>query len=212
MPLSLPACVLLNSQLFRRKSRTNHFANSVAGIEVLDIRRDAAATSPSAEMGVLPNQWSLGEITFRALHYDRSVPVLYAPSIQPFFWIEYAEQNRNLWHIYTGLNLRTFRMKMILINRDKIWDILHVHDVSLSVFPVAATLTHTASVKRVVSLQFLYPKAVGRTPWTGNQPVARLLSTQTHTSVPLLRFEATIPAFGLTCLRLRRHCNGLTCL
>jgi hypothetical protein len=28
-------------------------------------------------------------------------------------------------------------------------------------------------VKRVVSLQFINPNTVGRTPWTGDQPVAR---------------------------------------
>jgi hypothetical protein len=42
--------------------------------------------------------------------------------------------------------------------------------VNLSLFPVASTLEHRASVKRFVSLQFLNP---GRTPWAGNQPVAR---------------------------------------
>jgi hypothetical protein len=32
---------------------------------------------------------------------------------------------------------------------------------------------HRASVKRFVSLQFLSPKTVGRTSWTGYQPIAR---------------------------------------
>jgi hypothetical protein len=45
---------------------------------------------------------------------------------------------------------------------------------SLSLFPVAPTLEHRLSVKRFVSLQFLNPKTVGRTPWKGDQPVARL--------------------------------------
>jgi hypothetical protein len=45
----------------------------------------------------------------------------------------------------------------------------------LSLFPVAPTLEHRESVKRFVSLQFLNPKTVGRTPWTGDQPVARPL-------------------------------------
>jgi hypothetical protein len=40
----------------------------------------------------------------------------------------------------------------------------------LSVSPVAPTLEHRASVKRFVSLQFLNPKTVGRTPWTGISP------------------------------------------
>jgi hypothetical protein len=42
MQFSLSAFVMINSQLFCRKH--------VADIEVLDIRRDAAATSPTAEM------------------------------------------------------------------------------------------------------------------------------------------------------------------
>jgi hypothetical protein len=45
--------------------------------------------------------------------------------------------------------------------------------------PVARTLDHRASVKRAVSLQFLNPKTVGRTRWTGDHPVARLLPAQT---------------------------------
>jgi hypothetical protein len=45
----------------------------------------------------------------------------------------------------------------------------------ISLYPVALTLEHSASVKRFVSLQSLIPKTVGRTPWTGDQPVARPL-------------------------------------
>jgi hypothetical protein len=71
---------------------------------------------------------------------------------------------------------------------------------SLSLFLVAPTLEHSASVKRFVSLQFLNPKTVGRTPWTGDQPVARPLPTETQnkrkqTSTPSLGFEPTIPEF-----------------
>jgi hypothetical protein len=36
----------------------------------------------------------------------------------------------------------------------------------LSLSPVAPTLEHRASMKRFVSLEFLNPKTVGRTPWT----------------------------------------------
>jgi hypothetical protein len=51
----------------------------------------------------------------------------------------------------------------------------------LSLLPVAPTLEHSASVKCFVSLQFLNPKTVGRTPWKGNQPVARPIpSTNTE--------------------------------
>jgi hypothetical protein len=49
--------------------------------------------------------------------------------------------------------------------------------------PVATTLEHRASVKRFVSLQFLNPKTVGRTPWTGDEPVARPLPTQDNTNI-----------------------------
>jgi hypothetical protein len=45
----------------------------------------------------------------------------------------------------------------------------------LSLFPVAHTLEYRACVKRFVSLQFLNPKTVGRSPWMGDQPVARSL-------------------------------------
>jgi hypothetical protein len=55
----------------------------------------------------------------------------------------------------------------------------------LSLFPLAPTLEHRASVKRFVSLQFLNPKTVGRTPWTGDQSVARQLHTQDNTNTEL---------------------------
>jgi hypothetical protein len=59
---------------------------------------------------------------------------------------------------------------------------------SLSLFPVAPTLEHRASVKRFVSLQFLNPKIVDRTPWTGDQPVTRPFPIQTqnkHTQISM---------------------------
>jgi hypothetical protein len=46
-----------------------------------------------------------------------------------------------------------------------------------SPFPVVPTLELRASVKPFVSLQFLNPKTIGRTPWTGDQHVARTLPT-----------------------------------
>jgi hypothetical protein len=58
---------------------------------------------------------------------------------------------------------------------------------SLSLFPLVPTLGDRTSVKRFVSLKFLNPKTVGRTPWTGDQPVARPLPTQTqnkHIHIP----------------------------
>jgi hypothetical protein len=73
---------------------------------------------------------------------------------------------------------------------------------SLSPFPVALTLEHRTSVKRFVSLQFLCPRTVGRTPWTGNQPVAWPIPTQTQnkrtqTSMRRVGFEPTIPVLEL---------------
>jgi hypothetical protein len=71
---------------------------------------------------------------------------------------------------------------------------------SLSLFPVAPNLEHSTSVKPFVSLQFLSPKTVGRTPSIGDQAVARPLPTKKQnkhrqTSMPGVRFEPTIPAF-----------------
>jgi hypothetical protein len=68
--------------------------------------------------------------------------------------------------------------------------------ISPSQFPVALTLKHKESVKRFVLLQFLNPKTVGRTPWTGDQPVAKPLPTQTQTEINALSgLEPTIPVF-----------------
>jgi hypothetical protein len=50
---------------------------------------------------------------------------------------------------------------------------------------VAPTLEHRASVKRFVSFQFLNPKKVYRTPWTGDQPVARPLPTYDNINTEL---------------------------
>jgi hypothetical protein len=71
---------------------------------------------------------------------------------------------------------------------------------SLSLFPFPPNLEHRATVKRLISLQFLNPKRVCRTSWTGDQPVARPLPKQTqnkHTkiSMPGVGFETRIPAF-----------------
>jgi hypothetical protein len=71
---------------------------------------------------------------------------------------------------------------------------------SLSLLPVASTLKHTASVKCFVSLQFLNPETVGRSPWMGDQPFVRPLPIQTHNKhrkifVTSVGFEPTIAAF-----------------
>jgi hypothetical protein len=69
-----------------------------------------------------------------------------------------------------------------------------------SLFPVAPTLEHRVHVKRFVSLQFLNPKKVGRTPWMTDQPIANPLPEQTHNkhkqrSIPWVGFEPMIPVF-----------------
>jgi hypothetical protein len=54
-------------------------------------------------------------------------------------------------------------------------------------------LEHGAYVKRFVSLQFLNPKTIGRTPWTGDQPVARPLPIQDNTNIdihPCLKWDS----------------------
>jgi hypothetical protein len=43
-------------------------------------------------------------------------------------------------------------------------------------------LEHRVSVKRFVSLEFLNPKAIGRTHLMGDQPVVRPLPTQDNTN------------------------------
>jgi hypothetical protein len=54
------------------------------------------------------------------------------------------------------------------------------HFNKFSLFPVAPTLEHRASVKLFVSLQFFNLKTVGRAPWMGDQPFARSLPMQTQ--------------------------------
>jgi hypothetical protein len=61
-------------------------------------------------------------------------------------------------------------------------------------------LEHRASVKSFVSLQFLNLRHFGRTPWTGNQPVARPLpNTNRH---PCLEWDSNPRS---QCSRGRRH-------
>jgi hypothetical protein len=52
---------------------------------------------------------------------------------------------------------------------------------SLSLSFVAPTLEYMAAAKHFVSLPFLNLRAVGRTPWMADQPVARPLPTQDNT-------------------------------
>jgi hypothetical protein len=71
---------------------------------------------------------------------------------------------------------------------------------SLSLFPVAPTLEHKASVKRFVSFQFFNPETVGRTPLMTDEPVTKPLPIQTQnkrtqSSMPRVGFEPLIPMF-----------------
>jgi hypothetical protein len=69
---------------------------------------------------------------------------------------------------------------MYTVNRtveDRLSKLGFTHTLS---FPVAPNLEHRASVKRFVSLRFLNPKTVGRTPWIWDQPVARPQPIQTQ--------------------------------
>jgi hypothetical protein len=82
------------------------------------------------------------------------------------------------------------------------FDWLHCPQISPSL-SYCSHLEHRASVKRFVSIRFLNPKTVGRTPWTGDHPVARPLPIETQnkhrqTSMPSVGFERTIPAFERT--------------
>jgi hypothetical protein len=55
---------------------------------------------------------------------------------------------------------------MRLMNLD-----FRIHGISLSLsLPVAPTLEHRAFLKRLVSFQFLNPKTIGMTSWTGINP------------------------------------------
>jgi hypothetical protein len=54
-------------------------------------------------------------------------------------------------------------------------------------------------VKRLVSLQFLNLRRLGRTPWTGGQPFAKLLPTQDSTKHRI--------GENISCLRPRGHCD-----
>jgi hypothetical protein len=89
-------------------------------------------------------------------------------------------------------------------------------DISLFLFPVAPTFEYRASVKRFVSLQFLNPKTVGGSPWTGDQPIARALPIRTqnkhkiHALSGIRTHDPRIRAGeDSSCLRPRGHCDRL---
>jgi hypothetical protein len=98
-------------------------------------------------------------------------------------------------------SIRNLRTRHAVVTRHPVeGSCEHGNEPSFSLFPVAPTLEHRTPVKRFVSLQFLNPKTVGRTPLMGVQPIARPLPIQTQnkhrqTSMPWVGFEPTIPAF-----------------
>jgi hypothetical protein len=81
--------------------------------------------------------------------------------------------------------------------------------------PIVTTLDHRSSLKCIVSLQFLNPKKVGRTPWLGDQSVARPLPIQTWTNIHALSGIRTHdPGVQVgkdsSCLRPHSHCDRLS--
>jgi hypothetical protein len=69
-------------------------------------------------------------------------------------------------------------------------------------------------VKSFVSLQFLNPRTVGRTPWTGDQPVAMPLQTQNkrtdiHALSGIRTHDPSVRAGeDSSCFRPLGHCDG----
>jgi hypothetical protein len=91
---------------------------------------------------------------------------------------------------------------------------------SVSVFLVASTMKHTASVERFISLQFLNSETVGRTPWTGDQPVARPLpytrqhkyrmNANNYVSSGIRTHDPSVrESEDILCLIRRGHCDWL---
>jgi hypothetical protein len=101
-----------------------------------------------------------------------------------------------------------------------------------TLYQLKLALTSSAGCGRLVGIVRLRTKTtefsfnlytVGRTPWTGDQPVAKPLPThgttqtqnkRTQTSIPRVRFEPTIPVFRVgedgSGPRLRRPCDQLS--
>jgi hypothetical protein len=77
-----------------------------------------------------------------------------------------------------------------------------IYSITLSQFKCYSVMISQIFLGPYPLYQFLSLYTVGRTPWTGDQPVARLLPThrtsqtqnkRTHTSMPLVVFELMIP-------------------
>jgi hypothetical protein len=110
------------------------------------------------------------------------------------------------------------KLKILLFENEWGIGILSL-SLSLSLVPVAPTLEHWASMKRLVSFQFLNLKRDGRIPWTGDQSIERPLPTkedtiteQTQTDIhDLSGIRTHDPGFRAsedsTCLRPTGHCD-----
>jgi hypothetical protein len=77
----------------------------------------------------------------------------------------------------------------IILNIPKMMDIVRLNSIIIIMtrpvhlfFSFAPTLERRAFVKRFVSLQLLNRNTVGRTPWTGDQLIARPLPTHDNTN------------------------------
>jgi hypothetical protein len=82
----------------------------------------------------------------------------------------------------------------------------------LLILHALTTLEQRAYVKCFVSLQFLIPKTIGRTPWTGNQSVANINTEKTQTNTYALNGIRTYdpyvrPSEDILCLIPRGHCD-----
>jgi hypothetical protein len=88
----------------------------------------------------------------------------------------------------------------------------NIFSLSLSLFPVAPTLEHRASVELFVSLHFLNPKTVGRIPWTSQgrylHKTTQTQNKRRQTTMPLVGFEPTIPVFERA--KIVHHALGRT--
>jgi hypothetical protein len=105
-------------------------------------------------------------------------------------------------------------LKPCYLSRDDMVGKLGAETENSPSFPVASTLEHRASFKLSISLQFLNPKTVGRIPWTGDQPIAKPLPTQTQTNIHALSGIRTHDprvreGEESSCLGSRGHCDRL---
>jgi hypothetical protein len=76
---------------------------------------------------------------------------------------------------------------------------------SIFLYSCCSHSEYRTSVKRFVSIQFLNPKTVVKTPWTGDQPAARPLPTQIQNKheYPYLEWDSNSRSLRSSG---RRHC------